>query len=479
MTAISRSSSSSPAIYWLRRDFRLHDNPALLSATREYGAVIPVFIWSPDAGSYATPGAAARWWLHYSLESLRSRLESMGSSLIIRRGDWAQELMNLVRETGASSVYFNRLYEPEARTRDLEIEEKLQLLQVETRTFNASLLLEPWEVSNRSGNPFQVFTPFWRQCLEQLSQEKPVPAPRSVPPPKAWPPTLRVDDLNLLPKYDWATGLRNAWRPGEAGAIKRLKKFASNMVGVYARERDALGQDGTSRLSPHLHFGEIGPRQILHAVRNHGKAAEAFVRELGWREFAYHILHHFPKTPFHPLRPAFESFPWAEDPDNLRAWQQGMTGYPLVDAGMRELWETGWMHNRARMAVASFLVKHLLIPWQSGAAWFWDTLVDADLANNTLGWQWTAGCGADAAPYFRIFNPVLQGQRYAPDGSYVRHWLPELAKMPAKWIHSPWDAAPLVLEEAGVRLGKTYPFPIVEHEQARDRALEAFSSIKR
>jgi deoxyribodipyrimidine photo-lyase len=313
--------------------------------------------------------------------------------------------------------------------------------------------------------------------------EKPYPAPKRLRAPAEWPASLQISKLGLEPKVDWAGGLRQTWRPGERGASRQMKAFLDRAIETYSTDRDRPDRRGTSRLSPHLHFGEIGVRQIWHAVRRHGAAADpseemhaTYLRQIAWREFSYHLLFHFPDTPRQALRPEFRRFPWRVDRKRLRAWTRGMTGYPLVDAGMRELWHTGWMHNRVRMLAASFLVKHLMIPWQEGAAWFWDTLVDADLANNTMGWQWSAGCGADAAPYFRIFNPVIQGEKFDPDGEYVRRWVPELTRLPNRWIHKPWEAPAELLSKAGVELGKNYPRPIVEHAAARKRALAALAA---
>jgi deoxyribodipyrimidine photo-lyase len=339
-------------------------------------------------------------------------------------------------------------------------------------SFNAALLFEPWEVASQAGTPFRVFTPFWRACTLASDPPPPLPRPRALAAPRRWPSSSSLSSLGLLPSVDWTQGIRAAWTPGETGALARLAAFRRGGLPGYARRRDWPAEPGTSRLSPHLHFGELGPRQVWHAVS--GAAAAAYRRELGWREFSHHVLFHFPHTPLRPLRSEFAAFPWARAPGHLRAWQRGRTGYPIVDAGMRELWTTGYMHNRVRMIAASFLVKHLLQDWRAGARWFWDTLVDADLANNTMGWQWTAGSGADAAPYFRIFNPVLQGQKFDPQGRYVARWLPELARLPARFVHCPWEAPPEL--RATVR---GYAQPIVDHAAARARALAAFAEIRR
>ncbi|HLH54227.1 MAG TPA: deoxyribodipyrimidine photo-lyase, partial [Verrucomicrobiae bacterium] len=371
--------------------------------------------------------------------------------------------------------------------RDGEIKSALRQQGAQAESFNAALLHEPWTIRNQSAKPFRVFSPFWRTCLAQPDPAEPQPVQKHLPAPSEWPKSLQVEELELLPKPDWAGGLRAAWQPGEKGAAANLAQFLKSSFDTYREQRDRPDLPGTSRLSPHLHFGEISPRQVWHGL---AKAASkravpgaqwrnsSFVTELGWREFSHHLLFHFPTTPSDPLRPEFAKFPWRKDDGFLRAWQRGQTGYPIVDSGMRQLWATGWMHNRVRMIGASFLVKDLLLPWQEGARWFWDTLVDADLAQNTLGWQWTAGCGADAAPYFRIFNPIRQGEKFDPDGAYVRHWCPELSKLPAKYIHNPSTAPGEVLVRAGVVLGRDYPPPIVSHAIAREVALEAFSKIK-
>jgi deoxyribodipyrimidine photo-lyase len=415
-------------------------------------------------------------------------LREAGSRLVLRRGPALETLRSVAKETGAEAVFWNRRYEPAVVARDARTKEALKADGLEVQSFNAALLHEPWTVQNQSGKPFQVFTPFWKHCLTKPDPAEPWPAPRQLPAPPRWPKSLKLDELELEPKIDWAAGMRAAWQPGEAGAQTQLARFLSSSFAGYAEHRNRPDLTGTSRLSPHLHFGEISPRRIWHGLRRMaGKRglslaqwrSSQFLAEIGWREFAHHLLFHFPHTPAEPLRAEFRTFPWRQDAALLQAWQRGRTGYPIVDAGMRELWATGWMHNRVRMVVASFLVKDLLLSWQEGAAWFWDTLVDADLAQNTLGWQWTAGCGADAAPYFRVFNPVSQGEKFDPHGGYVRRWCPELAKLPDPWLHSPWEAPPEVLARAGLELGRDYPHPIVSHAIAREVALEVFAALKR
>ena len=491
-----------PAIVWFRQDLRLHDNPALDAAVAHGGAVVPAFVDAPAEAGRWPLGGAARWWLHQSLARLAETLAARGSSLILRQGDSLAELRQIVNATGADAIFWNRRFEPAAVARDRDVAAALEGDGLKVGIENGNLLWSPEAVLNRAGQPFRVFTPFYRACLAVGEQEEPLRAPtrwRQLP---SWPASLPLATFDLEPRIDWAAGMRAAWQPGEAGAQAQLNRFAAGAVAQYPQQRDLPGTAGTSQLSPHLHWGEISPRQVWHAIvkmhpanrsdaarrdvspkpaaspQESGAAAEAYLRQLVWREFAHHLLWHFPDTAERPLRSEFANFPSEEDPNALRAWQRGRTGYPLVDAGMRQLWSTGWMHNRVRMVVASFLVKHLLVPWQRGAEWFWDTLVDADLANNTLGWQWVAGCGADAAPYFRIFNPVTQSERFDPAGDYIRQWVPELNGLSDTQIHAPWQLTPDSLQGAGVTLGKTYPRPIVGHTEARSRALAALATMK-
>lgn len=464
-----------PILVWFRRDLRLRDNPALAHAAASGRAAIPFFLLDEDE---RRRGGASRWWLHGSLAALADRLARLGSRLVLRRGAAAQEIAALVQETGAEALVWNRLYEPAAMARDQRITAQCRAAGLAVRSFNASLLREPWSIGTQSGKPYRVFTPFWRHCLAE-GFAPPEGAPQRLLAPARWPASETLAAWQLRPSApDWAGGLRAAWQPGEAGAADRLQDFLSRGVRNYAAGRDLPGDDGTGRLSPHLHFGEIGPRQIAAQLgaANPKSGAGAFLRQLGWREFSAHLLFHNPDLETVNLQRAFDRMPWRDAPDELRAWQRGRTGYPMVDAGMRQLWASGWMHNRVRMIAASFLTKHLLMDWRRGAAWFWDTLVDADLANNSAGWQWVAGSGADASPWFRIFNPIVQGQRFDAEGAYIRQWLPGLRRLPTRWIHAPWEAPPSVLAEAGVRLGETYPRPLVEHQAARRRALEIYET---
>tara|TARA_R110000824_G_scaffold118960_18_gene272480 strand:+ start:1781 stop:3217 length:1437 start_codon:yes stop_codon:yes gene_type:complete len=469
-------------IVWFRQDLRLGDNPALVEAVASGAPVIPLFILDPDAPL----GAASRWWLHESLAALSDACAVLGAPLVLRRGRPADVLAALIAETGADTVYWNRLYEPQAIARDKDIKSALSGQGVTVRSFNGSMLAEPWALQTISGTPYKVFTPFWRALSGHAPFAFPLAAPQAI---QGGDKNLPSDDLSswqLQPVApDWAAGLRAAWVPGEKSAALRLSDFLDVDVAYYKSARDFIAQDATSRLAPHLHWGEISSRQIwaVASMRANAEPAvssgvSAFLRQIGWREFSTHLLYHWPQMVDQAWKPDYADFPWRKDEAQFRAWTQGRTGYPLVDAAMRALWSTGTMHNRARMVVASFLVKHLLIDWRRGAEWFEDTLVDADLANNRAGWQWVAGSGADASPYFRIFNPVLQGERYDPDGTFIRQWLPELAGLDNCFIHKPWDAPAQVLDDAGIVLGETYPAPLVNHDQARARALDALAEMK-
>ncbi len=475
-------------IVWFRQDLRLADHPAL-SFAAERGAVVPAFIWSPEEEGDWPVGAARRWWLHQSLGKLAHSLEQLGTRLILRRGNALDTLKQLAKACHADTIVWHRRYEPAAIERDKRVKRGLADAGIDARSFNGHLLFEPWELQTQQGRPYQVFTPYYKAMQHFPEPDAPEPAPERLDAPMKWPRSDALDDLQLMPTIKWYGGMAEAWVPGEQGGAKQLKRFVEDPIGDYLDERNNPSVVGTSRLSPYLHHGEVGIRQAWHAARKRtaGNAggtlknnALGYLRELAWREFGYHLLYHFPRTPNHPLREKYAGFPWIDMRQGrhwLEAWQQGKTGYPIVDAGMRELWHTGWMHNRVRMIVASFLVKDLLIDWREGARWFWDTLVDADLANNTLGWQWAGGCGADAAPYFRIFNPTLQGEKFDKHGEYVRRWCPELKEVPDKYLHKPWAAPPLALKQAGVTLGEDYPEPIVDHKEARERALDALSQV--
>ena len=467
-------------IVWFENDLRLTDNPALHRAAVD-GNVIPVFIWAPEEHGAWAPGGAHRWWLHHSLYSLAADLESAGSRLVVRKGPSEDVLLSLAQETGASCITWNDRYEPALRDRDGVIEKRLAAEGINTVRYQSVTLHDPDQVRTGKDGPYRVFTPFWKKFLSVVDVPSGLPRPtlreRS---PSKWPDSVSIDELSLLPRPDWAQGLRDTWLPGETGALDVLQSFADESITDYDRRRNLPSHDGTSMLSPHLRHGEISPRQVWnHIMANvpDSDGKESFLREIGWREFSYHLLNHYPSTPQEPLNERFSNFPWIDDDRVLKLWQRGMTGYPIVDAGMRQLWHIGWMHNRVRMVVASFLTKDLLIHWQEGARWFLDTLVDGDLANNTMGWQWAAGSGADAQPFFRIFNPVSQGKRFDPEGAYVRKWIPELDRLPDKYIHCPWEAPADVLTDASVELGSDYPLPLVDHAEARRQALTAFQTI--
>ncbi|MFO1171490.1 MAG: deoxyribodipyrimidine photo-lyase [Hyphomicrobiaceae bacterium] len=466
-------------------DLRLEDHPALTAAAAE-GAVIPLFVWDGSPGGKRPIGGASRWWLAESLAALSRELVERGSRLVLRSGDVADAALAVAEATGARSVHMSRAYEVGGARKTKALEAKLQAKGIALAVHPGRLLLEPEALRTKGGEPFRVFTPFYRAALATGSFDRLLAVPR-LQAPKTWPKSDRLEDWTLKPsRPDWARGFGAAWRPGEQGAAKRLEVFVDGPLRDYSELRNRPDIDGVSRMSPYLHFGEISPRRIWHRVSLAAEAdpalaggATAYLRELVWRDFSHQLLTHWPSMQEKNLRRDFDAFPQRTDPAALKAWQRGSTGYPYIDAGLRELWATGWMHNRVRMAVASFLIKHLLLPWQGGERWFWDTLVDADEAQNAQNWQWVAGSGADAAPYFRIFNPISQGRKFDPDGAYVRTWVPELARLPNDLIHAPFEASPLELAAAGVVLGKTYPHPLVEHGAARDRALAAFETIKK
>jgi len=474
-----------PVVVWFRRDLRLHDNGALAAAAVSERPVVPLFVLDEESRGVRSLGGASRWWLHRSLRSLAEDLARMGLSLCLRRGPASDVLREVVAETGAGRVVWNRCYEPASVARDTTVEMTLRAAAVEAESCAGSLLSEPGEILTGQGAPYRVFTPFWKRLRECYRMPEPHPTPReSIPGPAVA--SDRLDDWGLQPAApDWAGGLRETWEVGETAARRRLADFMEDGVERYLVDRDRPDLAGSSRLSPHLHWGEIGPHQVWRAAAPLIEAGapgesgpEALLRELAWRDFSHHLLSDSPHMERDNWRPAFDRFPWREDPRALAAWQEGRTGYPIVDAGMRELWHTGWMHNRVRMIAASFLTKDLLIHWRHGEAWFWDTLVDADLANNVANWQWVAGSGADAQPFFRIFNPVRQAEKFDPAGAYVRRWVPEIARLPDRWRHQPWEAPPNVLSEAGIELGRNYPPPMVDHAAARHRALSAYETMR-
>ena len=487
---MASKTSDAPVIVWFRDDLRLSDHPALHAASETSAPILCVFILDEESAALRPPrsrprGGASRWWLAQSLKALQASLAKLDQALILKRGASADALLELATETQATSVLCIGSDIAAEKQLEGEVASALDKIGVTLKVFPSDLLVKPQSVRNSEGRGLRVFTPFWKRALSLGDPAKPLSAPKGL----ASGPHIKSDDLKswkLEPsKPDWAGGLRDTRIPGEAAAQARLKEFLDHDIKGYSAMRDRPDRDGTSRLSPHLRFGEISPRQIWHAAnfaaaRNPAIAGDVakFLSELGWREFSRHLLHDLPNLAEKNLQPSFDEFPWKRDAKALRAWQRGQTGYPFVDAGMRELWHTGIMHNRVRMVVASFLVKHLLIDWRCGEQWFWDTLVDADPGSNPASWQWVAGSGADAAPYFRVFNPILQGEKFDPDGAYVSKWVPELAKLSPKFIHKPWDATPMELAAAGITLGKTYPEPIIDHKVGRERALAAYTKTR-
>jgi deoxyribodipyrimidine photo-lyase len=479
-----------PCIVWFRDDLRLSDHPALHAASQIGAPVICLYVFDEESAALRPPdarplGGAARWWLAQSLRALQKSLEAIGAPLTLRRGPPAKIIAELARETDAAGVYWNEIAQASHQAVTDRVVAALKQIGVAAQTFPGDLLAAPAEIRNKDGRGLRVFTPFWKRVQSFGDPPRPLPAPKALTPVA----DIAGDTLeswHLEPEHpDWAGGLRETWTPGEASAQARLRQFLKSGVAGYSTDRDRPGREGTSRLSPHLRFGEISPRQVWHAARfaaaEHPKLAgdiDKFLSELGWREFCRHLLFDVPDLSERNLQPAFDAFPWKADTRALQAWQRGQTGYPIVDAGMRQLWHTGVMHNRVRMVAASLLVKHLLIDWRHGEKWFWDTLVDADAGSNPANWQWVAGSGADAAPYFRVFNPILQGEKFDPDGVYVRRWVPELARLSNKLIHRPWTATPLELANAGVTLGKTYLEPIIDHKAGRARALAAYAKVR-
>ncbi|MCX8007989.1 MAG: DNA photolyase family protein [Coriobacteriia bacterium] len=468
------------SIHLFTDDLRLADNPALAAAVSA-GPVVPLFVLDDSADDAWRPGPAARAWRTHSLAALERSLQRLGAWLVVRSGDTATQVLAVARETGAGAVHVAASVVPARAAWQRRLTEALRQQGISLALHSPNLLHEPGSLVTEDGRPYRVFTAFYRAFERRVALTAPLPAPERITVPAVRP---RSEPLPSSPP-DAPPRLLDAFEPGETGARQRMARFLSDGIATYAERRDVPAVDGTSRLSPHLAFGELSVRELAHrtaalaeAVPAAANGARAFLRQLAWREFAYHLLAAFPHTVDRPLRPAFERFPWSYDEQASEVWRAGRTGYPIVDAGMRELAQTGWMHNRVRMAVASFLTKDLLQPWQDGARWFWQRLADADLADNTLGWQWVAGCGADAQPFFRIFNPVVQSRRFDPDGEYVRRWVPELARVPARWIHAPWEAPATELATAGVRLGEDYPRPLVDHRVARARALAALKTVR-
>jgi deoxyribodipyrimidine photo-lyase len=478
--------TEAPALLWFRQDLRLADNPALHAAAAKGRPLLPVYLLDDESAGRWAPGGASRWWLHHALAALGADLAARGLPLLLARGRAESVVPALADAVGASEVFAGRLHEPWARAADERVGEALHGAGRTLRLFTSATLRAPAEIATGEGRPYGMYAPFAKAALKLGPPGEPLPVPstlRAVPAP---PPGDALHALRLLPhapEPDWAVEFGTLWTPGEAGGAARLDRFLSRPLADYATARNDPGIEGSSGLSPHLHWGEVSPRQVWHAalaaVDRDAERARPFLNEILWREFSLHLLWHRPDMPDAPLRPAFARFPFAPDPALLEAWRRGRTGYPIVDAGMRQLWRFGWMHNRVRMIAASVLVKHLLQPWQEGAAWFWGTLVDADLGNNSTSWQWIAGSGLDAAPYFRVFSPVAQGEKFDPAGRYVRRFVPELAALPDRWLHRPWEAPEAVLRTAGVALGRDYPRPIVEHAAGRQRALDAFAAMRR
>jgi deoxyribodipyrimidine photo-lyase len=475
---------TAPVLIWFRHDLRLSDHAALSAAVAGGARVLPVFVLDDAAAGAQRYGAASRWWLKRSLTALRHSLAAHGAPLLLARGRAETIIPALADSVGAAQVHAGRVVEPWAREQTRRVHEALDDAGRTLCLHTTVLLREPHGFVSGSGRPYAVYTPFAKAMLATGEPPPPLPPPAAIPGTEPPAGGEALESLGLYPlagEPDWASGFDAAWQPGEAGAGARLARFAASRLADYAATRDIPAIEGSSGLSPHLRWGEISPRQAWHAARaaSRGPGADAWLREILWREFSYHLLWHRPEMPARNLRPEFDAFPWAPDARLIRAWQRGRTGYPIVDAGMRQLWRIGWMHNRVRMVAGSFLVKHLLQPWQAGAAWFLDTLLDADLASNSASWQWVAGCGSDAAPYFRVFNPVLQGEKFDPEGAYVRRWVPELAKLPRAFVHRPWEAPDAVLAAAGLRLGRDYPQTLVGPAEGRTRALAAFAALKR
>ena len=469
-------SGKPPRIVWLRRDLRLSDNPVFGPVAADSRPTIPLFIDDDGIGAARALGGAGKWWRGESLVALDRSLRGLGSRLVIRRGFAADVLDALIEDSGADTLSFNLSRDPTIAAEETQIVTALRARGVTIEIHDANYLHDPAQLRTSSGGAFKVFTPFWNRLLGFYTPPALNPAPKKLTAPKPWPDGLDVAALRVTEA--WVAPIAKSWTPGEGSARARLKKFSQSILADYAAARGRPDLDGTSRLSPHLAWGEISAHTIWRYLHDkHGAKALPYLRELGWRDFNMRLLSDFPELGWKPWQAKFAAFPAQNDKKLLRAWQRGLTGYPIVDAGLRQLWQTGWMHNRVRMIVGSFLVKDLLLPWQRGEEWFWDTLVDADLSQNAGNWQWIAGCGADAAPFFRVFNPTLQGEKFDPDGNYVRAWVPELVRLPAKLIHQPWRATEAELATAGVKLGGIYPHPMVDHAKARNAALTAYKRI--
>jgi deoxyribodipyrimidine photo-lyase len=474
----------STAVVWFRRDLRLADHAALRAALEDHSRLVLIYIHDLASEGTWAAGAAGLCWLERSLVALSDACAQCGAQLHLASGDVADVLASVAASVGATQVYAGVLYEPAQRALEQRVEQALAVRSVGIQWFAADLLHQPQTVRNRSGGVFKVFTPFYKHWLFELHEASPLAEPSVIPTAAFTLPDKWVMKLPLLPPHPWMKKMAPYWQPGAAGGMTQLCQIGGALLRGYSATRDVPGVEGTSKLSPHLHFGEITPRMIVHYLRTEAMDARAreqaavYIRQLAWRDFAHYVLYHFPHTTDAPMDGRFSKFPWCKDCEiKLLKWQRGQTGIPLVDAGMRELWETGWMHNRVRMVVASLLTKNLLVPWQLGARWFWDTLVDADLANNSMGWQWVAGCGVDAAPYFRVFNPVSQSKRFDANGAYIRRWVPELARLPDAFIHAPWEASDVMLHQAGIVLGKTYPLPVVDPKTSREAALAAYRAM--
>lgn len=468
------------AIAWFRQDLRISDNPAL-NAAAAAGDVLPIYILDDVNAADWAMGAASRAWLHHSLTALNLALDGR---LRIYRGDAREIIAQLAASLPVEGVFWNRCYEPWRIKRDAQIKADLIAGDIQTRSFNAALLWEPRDISKKDGTPYRVFTPFYqRGCLSSPPPRQPLAPAEQI----QWcnlgiDNSISIDELELLPSASWHKSLCSHWQIGESAAAQKFDAFWQKTLTDYKRGRDFPALDATSRLSPHLHFGEISPHQIWHqmdhlSMHDHGDGPAHFLREIAWREFSYHLLYHFPELPEQNFNRKFDGFEWLDQKAGLQSWRAGRTGFPIIDAGMRELWQTGYMHNRVRMIVASFLIKNMLLHWRSGENWFWDCLVDADLASNAASWQWCAGSGADAAPYFRIFNPVLQSEKFDPEGEYLLRYCPELAGLPAKFRHKPWEASDELLTAAGIKLGTDYPTPILDLKVTRERALERFRKL--